>query len=171
MKRALPRKAPREPTSDPRARRTPCSALRTTCLHACDVLVEAHLLIGTKHGANALTCGLHDRDMTRPSLVLREPLVAKRLVLRLRLRDELPHRGRLRGVEVQVLLHACNTRLGVTSRSASLPTFVPTACTAAASMLPTHVLPLCGRCILRGGEHRHAERERCEGDEHGDAIA
>ncbi len=167
MKRALVCKAPREPTSDPRARRTPCSALRTTCLHARDVRIEAHLLIGTKHGANALTCGLHDRDMTRPSLVLREALIAKRLVLRLRLCDELPHRGRLRGVEVQVLLHACDARLGVTSTA----TFMPTASTAAAFALAAHVLPSCGRCILCGGEHRHAERERCEGDEHGDAIA
>jgi len=124
------------------------------------MLVEARLLVGTKERADALTGGRHDRLMTCTTLILCEALIAKRLMLCAPLGHDLLDGCGLRGVEVQVLLHARDTLCRVASTRAAVVT--------TATML---AMTSSGRrCVLRRGEQGRAQGKRCDSEEHGDAI-
>ncbi len=96
---------------------TTLCAVRT---HAGHMLIEARLLVCAKQCTNALTGSIHDREVTRAALILGEALNAKRLMLRMCLGHDLTHRRRLRGIEVEVLLHARDMRLWVATTGTSM---------------------------------------------------
>ena len=103
---------------------TTLCAVRT---HAGHMLIEARLLVCAKQCTNALTGSLHDREVTRAALILGEALIAKRLMLRMCLGHDLTYRRRLRGIEVEVLLHARDMRLGVAATGTSMAATMPSA--------------------------------------------
>ena len=119
--------------------------------------IKACLLVGAKDCTNTLSRGLHDRLMTGDALIVREALIAKSLMLRTRLREDLTHRGGLRGIQIQVLLHARDACFWVHAACATVTT----------TML---ALASCRR-LLCGSDQGRAQRKRGNGEEHGDAIA